>query len=133
LPNAVEEILRLEAPTKAMWRVVTEDSDLAGLHIPAGSALLLSYDAANRDEAQFPSGEACEFARENASTHFSFGFGAHACVGAMLSRKQMAIAYERLFSRLTNIRLAQPRDDLKYIESILHRGFQGLRIAFERR
>ena len=133
LPNAVEEILRLEAPTKAMWRIVTEDSELGGVQIPAGSGLLLSYDAANRDEAHFPDGETCDFARENASTHFSFGFGTHACVGAMLSRKQMAIAYERLFSRLKDIRLAQPRDELKYLESILHRGFQGLRIAYEPR
>lgn len=133
IPNAVEEILRLEAPTKAMWRVVTEDTELAGVSIPAGSALLLSYDAANRDEAHFPDGEACEFARANASSHFSFGQGTHACVGAMLSRKQMAIAYERLFTRLKNIRLAGPREELRYIESILHRGFQSLHLTFEKR
>jgi cytochrome P450 len=133
LPNAVEEILRLEAPTKGMWRVVKEDCALAGVDIPKGSVLLLSYDAANRDEAHFPNGEACDFARANASTHFSFGSGIHACVGAMLSRKEMTIAYERLFARLTNIRLAQPRGELRYIESLIHRGFVDLAIAFDRR
>jgi len=50
IPNAVEEILRLEAPTKHMWRVTTAETELGGVVIPAGAAVLLSFDAANRDE-----------------------------------------------------------------------------------
>jgi cytochrome P450 len=133
VPNAVEEILRLEAPTKHMWRVVTKDTELAGVAIPAGSALLLSYDAANRDEAKFPDGESCLFDRPNAAEHMSFGGGLHFCVGALLARKEMAIAYQRLFARLANIRLAPDHKPLRYFESILHRGFEQLHLNFEKR
>jgi cytochrome P450 len=133
IPNAVEEILRLEAPTKHMWRVVTTDTELGGVALPAGAVLLLSYDAGNRDEAAFPDGEACRFDRANAAEHLSFGGGIHACLGALLSRKEMTIAYERLFSRLQNIRLAADQEPLRYFESILHRGFESLHLEFEPR
>jgi cytochrome P450 len=133
IPRAVEEILRLEAPTKAMWRVVTQDTTLGGVNIAAGSALLLSFDAANRDEKKFADAEACQFARENAGSHFAFGFGTHACVGAMLSRKEMAIGYQRLFARLKNIRRVEARDELRYKPSLFHRGFEALHITFDKR
>jgi len=133
IPNAVEEILRLEAPTKHMWRIVTTDTELGGVAIPAGAALLLSYDAANRDEARFADGDHCKFDRANAVEHLSFGGGIHFCVGALLSRKEMTIAYQRLFARLTNIRLAPNREPLRYFESILHRGYESLHLEFDRR
>jgi cytochrome P450 len=133
IPNAVEEILRLEASTKHMWRIVTTDTELGGAAIPAGSALLLSYDAGNRDEAKFPDGDACRFDRENAGEHLSFGGGIHACIGAQLSRKEMKIAFERLFARLQAIRLAPDQEPLRYFESILHRGFESLHVAFDKR
>ena len=133
VPNAVEEILRLEAPTKHMWRVVTTDTELGGVAVPAGSALLLSYDAANRDELKFPDGETCVFARDNAAEHLSFGAGIHFCIGALLARKEMTIAYQRLFARLKDIRLAKDHEPLRYLESILHRGFETLKLEFERR
>ena len=133
LPNAIEEILRLEAPTKGMWRIARETRALGGVTVPAGAVLFLSYDSANRDARQFPAGEVCDFARGNAAKHLSFGFGTHSCIGSMLSRKQMAIAYERLFARLGDIAVVPDRADLRYLESILHRGFQGLNIRFTRR
>jgi cytochrome P450 len=133
IPNAVEEILRLESPTKHMWRIVTCDTELGGFRLPAGATLLLSYDAANRDEAVFADAETCRFDRQNADKHLSFGGGIHACVGAQLARKEMTIAYQRLFARLTHVRLADGHAPLRYIESILHRGLTGLRIRFDPR
>jgi cytochrome P450 len=132
IPNAVEEILRLEAPTKHMWRVVTTDTEVRDVKIPAGAALLLSYDAANRDEAKFADGDGCHFDRSNAGEHLSFGGGIHFCVGALLARKEMNIAFERLLARLKNIRLAPDQGPLRYFESILHRGYEGLRLSFDR-
>ena len=35
IPNVVEEILRLEAPTKHMWRIVKHDTELGGVALPA--------------------------------------------------------------------------------------------------
>ena len=131
IPNAVEEILRLEAPTKHMWRMVTQDAELGGVSIPAGAVLLLSYDAANRDESVFAEPETCRFDRANAAEHLSFGGGLHYCVGALLARKEMTIAYERLFSRLKGLHLTPGQPPLRYIPSILHRGLEGMRLTFQ--
>lgn len=133
IPNAVEEILRLEASTKHMWRVVKNDTELGGVAIPAGSALFLSYDAANRDPDTFPGGEACNFHRENAASHMSFGQGTHFCVGALLARQEMKVAYECLFSRLSNWELAPDMGKPAYIESVMHRGLVDLRLKFKKR
>ena len=43
IPNMIEESLRLLTPTNNMWRIATEDTELGGVAIPAGSALLLRY------------------------------------------------------------------------------------------
>lgn len=133
IPNVVEEILRLEAPTKHMWRIVKHDTELGGVALPEGAILLLSYDAANRDETKFDDGEAFDPCRKNASAHLSFGLGTHFCVGALLARKEMAIAYERLFARLTDLRLTPGRNELRHIVSILHRGLTGLHISYRPR
>jgi cytochrome P450 len=133
IPNAIEEILRLEAPTKHMWRITTRETELGGVTLPEGAILLLSYDAANRDEAKFGDGDAFDPCRQNAGAHLSFGMGTHFCVGALLARKEMAIAYERLFSRLADLRLTPGRNDLRHITSILHRGLTGLHITYRKR
>ena len=133
IPGAVEEILRLDTPNKHMWRVVAEDTELGRVSLPKDAVLLLSYDAANHDEAQFPNSEACDFARGNAGAHFSFGAGMHFCIGAALARKEMAIAFECLFSRLKNIRLTPGHEDLRYRSSMIHRGFESLHISFDKK
>jgi cytochrome P450 len=131
LANAVEEILRLEASTKGMWRIVTEDSEVGGFQVKAGDILFLSYDAGNRDEDIFPDGERCLFDRANARDHLSFGGGLHTCVGAQLARRQMHIAFELLLKRLPNLRLTPGKNEFHYLESLLHRGFTGLQISFD--
>ncbi len=133
IPTVVEEILRLEAPTKHMWRIVKHETELGGVTLPEGAILLLSYDAANRDMEKFADGEAFDPCRKNASAHLSFGMGIHFCVGALLARKEMTIAYERLFTRLTDWRLTPGRNELRHIVSILRRGLTGLHVSYRAR
>jgi cytochrome P450 len=132
IPDAVDEILRLETTTKHMWRMVTTDTELGGVSIPANSVLLLSYDAANRDPAVFADPDTCDFSRENADQHLAFGAGIHRCVGALLAHKELSNAYKCLFSRLTDLRVAN-EEPLRYLPSILHRGFEELHITFSPR
>lgn len=128
LENFVEEVLRMESPTAGMWRVVTQDTKLGDVNLEAGSLVMLRFDAANRDPMKFPEGERFDVCRHNASNHLSFGYGTHFCLGAMLARKEMRIAYERLLLRLKNIRLAQ--GDYQYLPNILMRGLKYLYIEF---
>jgi cytochrome P450 len=130
LENFVEEVLRMESPTAGMWRVVTQDTKLGDVNLKAGSLVMIRFDAANRDPIKFQEGERFDVRRHNASNHLSFGYGIHFCLGAMLARKEMQIAYERLLLRLKNIRLAQ--GDYQYLPNILMRGLKHLYIEFDK-
>ena len=131
IPNMVEEILRLEAGTKHMWRIVKKDTEFGGVEMKQGSALLLSYDGANRDPERFGCPHDFDLDRSNASSHLSFGKGIHFCVGAPLARQELIVAYEQLFTRLSKWKLAQDMGEPDYLPSVLHRGLTRLRLSFE--
>jgi cytochrome P450 len=130
--NLVEEILRTETPTAGMWRVATRDTELGGVAIPKGAMLMLRYAAANRDPARFPDPDAFDVSRSNARSHLAFGRGIHMCVGNMLSRKEMAVAYEEILRRMDNIRLKEGAV-LQVSPNILLRGLMTAPITFEKR
>jgi len=127
IPNMVEEMLRLEAPTSGMWRVVKKDATVAGVEAKAGTMLMLRYAAANRDPAKFENPDAFRPDRKNARTHLSFGRGIHMCVGNMLSRKELALAFQELLARLDNFALA-PGAQLVWKPNMLLRGLSSLPI-----
>jgi cytochrome P450 len=131
IANLVEEALRTETPTAGMWRVVTRDSDLGGHHLPKGSMLHLRYAAANRDPSKFPEPDRFDIERPNVRSHLAFGKGIHMCVGNMLSRKEVAVAFDELLARLTNFAVA---DDAAIIvpPNMLLRGITKLPIRFEK-
>jgi len=126
----VEEILRAEAPVQGHYRKAREDVAIGEATIPAGAVVHLRYGAGNRDEAVFPNAGAIDLTRMNAPQHLSFGGGIHFCVGAMLARKELMIAFRRLLDSLSDIRLACPLEALKRVPSAQHRGLVGLPIIF---
>lgn len=129
--NLVEEALRTETPTAGMWRVVTRDAELGGHHLAKGSMLHLRYAAANRDPAKFPEPDKFDIERGNARTHLAFGRGIHMCVGNMLSRKEVAVAFDELLARLTNFSITDEAA-IAVPPNMLLRGITRLPIAFER-
>jgi cytochrome P450 len=116
-----------------MWRRVKRDTELGGVAIPAGSMLLLRYASANRDEARFPDADRFDVRRANAGDHLAFGHGIHFCLGAMLARKEMAVAFRTLLRRLEAFRLAPGHPEPRHKPSILLRGLAELHLAFEPR
>jgi cytochrome P450 len=132
IPNMVEEMLRLEAPTSGMWRVVKKDAMVGGVEAKAGTMLMVRYAAANRDPAKFENPDAFQPDRKNARTHLSFGRGIHMCVGNMLSRKELAVAFQELLARLDNFALV-PGAQLVWKPNMLLRGLSNLPIAFTAR
>src|SRR5205807_5311253 len=107
--GVVEEALRLCAPAQGMFRVVTRDTVLGGVEIPAGATAILMYVSANRDEAQWPDADSfCPY-RDGARHHLSFGSGIHFCVGAALSRAEAQAALPRLCRAMPDARLTADR------------------------
>jgi cytochrome P450 len=133
IPNAVEEILRMESPSAGMWRVVKKDSVIHGVNIPKDSLLMLRYHAANRDRALFTHPNALDIDRGNAEEHIAFGQGVHFCPGAMLARKEMTVALRALLGRLENFQLIEEKSDLTYWPNIVLRGLKEVHIRFNAR
>ena len=132
LMNLVEEALRYETPTAGMWRIVKQDTELGGVAIPAGAVVQLRYAAANRDPSKFPDPDRFDIERANARTHLSFGKGPHMCVGNMLSRKEMLVAFDELLERLDNFAVADEKA-IRILPNILLRGVTHLPITFARK
>lgn len=130
--NMVEEMLRLESPSAGLWRVVKTDTTLGGVDIPAGSMAMLRYAAANRDPSKYENPDAFDIERKNARTNVAFGKGIHMCVGNMLSRKELKVAFEGLFRRLDKISLSDS-NDFRHVPNMLLRGLYHLNITFEKR
>jgi len=128
--NLVDEVLRLSSPTANMWRVVTEDTELAGVEIPKGAFALVRYASANRDEKVFPDPDRFDIERENANEQIAFGHGTHFCLGAQLARREMETAFRKLLTHLRAPRLV-PGQELRHTPNILLRGFESLEIEFE--
>jgi cytochrome P450 len=98
IPNAVEELLRYEAPSAVQGRWTTAPVELHGTTIPAESKVLLITGSAGRDDRAFPDADRFDVRREM-KTHASFGYGIHFCVGAHLARLEGRIALEETFKR----------------------------------
>lgn len=131
IPNMIEEVLRLDTPTAGMWRVVMRDCELGGYQFKGGSMVMLRYASANRDPAKYPDPDKFDVERSNARTHLAFGKGIHMCVGNMLSRKEMTVAFTALLARLDDIRLKEGAE-LKVSPNLLLRGFVEVPITFRK-
>ncbi|CAN1521993.1 CypX Cytochrome P450 [Sphingomonadaceae bacterium] len=131
IPNMIEEVLRLDTPTAGMWRVVKKDCSLGGHDFKAGEMIMLRYAAANRDPAKYADPDRFDPERQNARTHLAFGKGIHMCVGNMLSRKEMTVAFQQLLARLDDIRIADGAE-LKVSPNLLLRGLISAPITFRK-
>jgi cytochrome P450 len=102
IPNAVEEIIRLETPVQRLFRTANTDTAVAGCPIAADDKISVMYGAANRDPSVFDNPDAFDVTRDARTLrkHLGFGVGIHACVGAALARAEMRIAFEVLLERL---------------------------------
>jgi cytochrome P450 len=132
LRNMLEESLRVDAPLQWIPRVARVDTEVGGVEIPKGSYLIVMIASANRDPAKW--GEDAEAFcphRANAIDHLSLGKGPHFCIGAPLGRLEAQIAFERLFARLENIRLA-PGTRPAHLVSPTFRGLANLQLEFDR-
>jgi cytochrome P450 len=132
LPSAIEEFLRWDSPLHSTpARFAAEDVEYAGVTIPAGSVVILSLAAANRDPARFDDAERLRVDRD-AGGHAAFGHGLHHCLGAQLARIEGQEAIGALLLARPDITLAVDPSDLVYRHSTLVRGLRTLPIKLGR-
>lgn len=104
--DLIEESLRLDGAVKSGGRIAMKSTTLGGVEIKAGSVMLYSPLAANRDPRRFENPGEFILRRPKIKEHVGFGRGAHTCIGATLARREVAVSIERLLARMGNIRLS---------------------------
>jgi cytochrome P450 len=115
IPFAVEELLRHQTPVMMVPRVVTRDTEIAGVPVRAGDSATLMIGAANCDEGEFVDACAVHFDRA-ANRHLAFGGGPHRCLGSNLARLELRVALEEFHRRIPEYRLAD--DDIHFSPGI---------------
>ncbi|MGW6930949.1 cytochrome P450 [Lentzea sp. NPDC054927] len=112
LPDAVEELMRYLSVADIFFRYATEDIELGGETIPAGSTVVVSLLAANRDPQRFENPDALDVHRK-VRGQVAFGHGIHQCLGQQLARIEMRAGFEGLLRRFPTLQLAIPADEVK--------------------
>ncbi|HEY3688620.1 MAG TPA: cytochrome P450 [Streptosporangiaceae bacterium] len=112
MPGAVEELMRYLSVADIFYRYATEDIELGGETIPAGSTVVVSLLAANRDPARFENPDTLDVHRQ-ARGHTGFGHGVHQCLGQQLARIEMRAGLDGLLRRFPDLRLAVPAGDVR--------------------
>ncbi len=126
IPNAIEEILRFEAPGPNIARYVARDVEFYDRPVPEGSAVLLLLGAANRDDRRFPDGDTFDIHRNHRDIghNLTFGYGIHFCLGAALARIEGRIALEEVLKRFPDWEVDW--DGAKLIPNTMVRGYETL-------
>lgn len=130
LPAIVEETLRWDVSNSMVSRVTTRDTIVDGCPVPAGAALLVVTNSANRDASRFPDPELFDVDRAN-KRHIGFGLGPHQCLGQPLARLEIRIGLETLLSELPNLRL-DPDYPTPVVAGASFRSPPALHVRFEK-
>jgi cytochrome P450 len=105
--NAVDELLRYDAPVQFSRRVTTAPIEFGDQTIEPGVFVLTCLASANRDVAKWgEDADALDVTRAGAAQHLSFGSGIHHCLGASLARLEGRVAMGTLLRRFPALELA---------------------------
>jgi cytochrome P450 len=128
--TAVEEILRMDANSGfGIPRFITDDIELSGVTVKAGSTVVNSMAAANRDPEIFPDPEQFDLSR-SPNTHLAFGAGAHSCLGQSLARTELQVALEVLLDKIPSLELAVPVTALERRTGLVVGGLTALPVTW---
>jgi cytochrome P450 len=127
IPDAVEEMLRIDGPVHVLPRVATDDTEVAGQAIPAGSVVNVAVGAANRDPAEHRDPDTIDFRRQE--RHLALGGGPHRCLGSHLARMEMRVAFEEWHRRIPEYELKPgSRPEVRWPTGMI--GYDSLPLVF---
>lgn len=132
IPQAVEEVLRYDAPVQALLRESTQEVRVEEQTIPAGARVMLLIGSAHHDPRRYARPEQFDILREPQG-HYGFGHGIHFCLGAPLARLEARVVLEEWLRRVRRFELAPGQQEtLDWGNSLFLRGPRALRLRLER-
>lgn len=103
IPRAISEGMRWTSPIwSATARISKNPVTIAGVDLPAGTPVILSYGAANHDTGKYDAPTTYDLHRPPLP-HLAFGAGNHACAGIYYANQVMRIALEELLETIPNL------------------------------
>ncbi len=130
LKSAIEEMLRYYGPVEvSLSRWVRADTEFGGETMRRGEQIMALLASDNHDGGQFPNPEVFDVER-TPNRHVAFGTGIHSCLGATLARLEGQIAFASLLSRMPDLALGVPRDDVQWRDATFLRGLTRLPVTF---
>jgi methyl-branched lipid omega-hydroxylase len=129
-PTAVDEIVRVASPVTFMRRTATGDVSVSGHEFHEGDKVVMFYGAANRDPREFENPEQFDV-RRDPNTHVGFGGpGPHFCLGAHLARREIAVCFRQLLTRLPDLEVTAEPTPLDAMGIPLVGGLKHLPVRF---
>jgi cytochrome P450 len=108
IPNAFNEVVRLESPIRIFSRVATSTTSLGGTSLDQGARIAVLYGSANRDPLQFADPDSFTVDRVNAGEHLGFGHGVHSCAGQGLARMETHALLSAMTKTVARIEITGP-------------------------
>jgi cytochrome P450 len=103
IPDAVDELMRAFAAVTIM-RTCAKEKQVGGVTVKPGDRVALSLPLAGRDPEAYERPN--EIVLNRKPDVFSFGQGAHLCLGVHLARRELRIALEEFLAEVPQFRLA---------------------------
>ncbi|MGI8492859.1 MAG: cytochrome P450, partial [Acidimicrobiales bacterium] len=107
-PRAVEETMRHLGTVRGTIRFAAEEIDYRDVVFPAGTLVMASLAAANRDPSVWDDADRFDITRPAGTPQVTFGSGIHYCLGASLARAELQEALPLLAQRMPDLALDGP-------------------------
>ncbi|MET8815700.1 cytochrome P450 [Streptomyces sp. NPDC004549] len=129
VPEAIEQSLWDEPPfSTVLGYYAKQDTELGGQRIRRGDGLLFAPAPGNVDPRVRSDPRA---QMKGNRSHLAFGGGPHECPGQDIGRAIADVGVDALLTRLPDIRLDCPEEDLRWRSSIASRHLVSLPVRFE--
>jgi cytochrome P450 len=129
IPDAFEEMLRLDSPAQGFRRTLAQPTVLYGRHLKTGENIVILPGSANRDERVFADPDRFDVERRPRQ-HLAFGQGIHYCIGAPLSRLENRVVFEMLLDEFPEWTVDWAQSERSFAGRFMLRGYARLRIQF---
>jgi cytochrome P450 len=104
LEQAVIESVRWNPTDPVFSRLVANDTELGGIHLPAGAVLEICLGAANRDPSRWDNPDVYDLTRP-VQHQLGWGMGTHQCMGMNVAKTEIITAINGLLDTFPAIRL----------------------------
>jgi cytochrome P450 len=125
----IDESLRHGGPPQRLFRIATQDVEVAGRTIREGEWVALFFAAANHDPAVFPEPEKFDITRPNLNKQLTFGVGIHHCLGSALARMEGRALIAAILERMDEVDFGAEAP-VPQRTSLLNHGFDSLTLRF---